>query len=190
MLDDAREIVLGYIQGLRGVLGILPTHGVERTIEEIVDVVERGGYIYILGNGGSAATASHFACDLSKRFSIPVAALADNLSLITAIGNDVGYDAIFAIQLRSMIRKGDLVIGISASGQSVNVLQAMRTARDMGARTVGWTGFDGGQLKNLVDVCAIVPSDSVEHIEDAHLAMEHTTCIAIELCQLLNGSRW
>jgi D-sedoheptulose 7-phosphate isomerase len=192
-MDTLKSIIHDYTTNLRDVLGRLPFDDVVRSIDEILDAAERGGMIFILGNGGSAATASHFACDLGKGAQRPdrrpfrVVALTDNVPLITAWGNDTSYDRIFVEQLRPLVRAGDLVIGISGSGNSPNVLAAMRLAREAGARTVGWTGFHGGQLKDQVDVCVIAPSDSMEQIEDVHLVLEHAVCTALRTAPVLRG---
>ena len=174
-----------YTTRLQDVLDRLPADDILRSIDEIIEAGERGGTVFILGNGGSAATASHFACDLAKGTQRPglrpfrVMALTDNVPLITAWGNDTAYDRIFAEQLRPLVQSGDLVVGISGSGNSPNVLEAMRVAREAGARTIGWTGFRGGKIKDLVDVCVIVPSDSMEQIEDVHLILEHAVCTTL-----------
>ena len=174
-----------YTATLQDVLNRLPAGDIARTADAILEAGERGSTIFILGNGGSAATASHFACDLAKGTQKPghtsfrVIALTDNVPLITAWGNDTSYDRIFAEQLRPLVRPDDLVIGISGSGNSPNVLEAMRVAREAGARTIGWTGFRGGKLHVMVDQCVIVPSDSMEQIEDVHLIMEHAVCTTL-----------
>jgi len=183
-----------YMTTLRDVLDRLPIDEINRVVDEILDAGERGSTIFLLGNGGSAATASHFACDLAKGTRRPglrpfrVIALTDNVPLITAWGNDTAYDRIFAEQLRPLAQPDDLVIGISGSGNSPNVLEAIRVAREAGARTIGWTGFRGGKIKDLVDVCVIVPSDCMEQIEDTHLIMEHALCTALRKVRSLNGS--
>ena len=177
--------ISGYTTSLQNVLNRLPFADIVRTVEEILAAGERGRTIFILGNGGSAATASHFACDLAKGTQRPgtrpfrVMALTDNVPLITAWANDTAYDRIFAEQLRPLVQSGDLVIGISGSGNSPNVLEAMRLAREAGARTMGWTGFRGGRLRELVDQCVVVPSESMEQIEDVHLILEHAVCTTL-----------
>jgi len=182
-----------YITTLQDVLDQLPLDEMKRVVEEILAAGERGSTIFILGNGGSAATASHFACDLAKGTQQPgqrpfrVIALTDNVPLITAWGNDTAYDRIFAEQLRPLVQPDDLVIGISGSGNSPNVLEAMRVARNGGARTIGWTGFRGGKIKDRVDVCVTVPSHSMEQIEDAHLILEHAVCTTLRKVRALQG---
>jgi D-sedoheptulose 7-phosphate isomerase len=136
-------------------------------------------FIFLLGNGGSAATASHLACDLGKgtvapgRKRMKVMSLTDNLPLITAWANDTQYEDIFAEQLAHFISSGDLVMGISGSGKSKNVLNALKLAKECGALTIGLTGFDGGEMKDMVDYCLIVPSTNMQQIEDCHLIITH-----------------
>ena len=130
-----------------------------------------------MGNGGSAATSSHFACDLAMdshtRERFKVIALTGNMSLLTAWANDTGYANVFAEQLRNFLKKDDVVVAISASGNSENVLRAVAYANSKGAVTVGLTGFEGGKLKDRVQVCLVVPSNSMERIEDVHLILGH-----------------
>jgi len=135
--------------------------------------------IYLFGNGGSAALASHFACDLGKgtangtgkRFR--VLALTDNVPLMTAWSNDSKYEDIFAEQLSNFVQRDDIAFAISGSGNSPNVLRALTLARSTGAITVGLTGYQGGKMKELCDQCMIVPSDNMQIIEDLHLCVAH-----------------
>jgi len=159
----------------------LPYEEMDAAIEEILSAYKRDAGIYAFGNGGSAALASHFACDLGKgtlvhnngqkRFR--VISLTDNISLLTAWANDHGYEQVFAQQLQNLVLSGDLVFAISGSGNSSNVLVALEVARQHGARTVGLTGFDGGKMKSLCDVCVVLPSDNMQVIEDFHLSVTH-----------------
>ena len=138
-----------------------------------------GRTIFFFGNGGSASTASHFVVDIGKatirgdgkRFRC--VALVDNVESVTAWANDTEYSRVFSEQLRGLAQPGDVAIGISGSGNSPNVLEAMRTARALGLATVGLTGMGGGKLKGLVDVPLVVPSNSMQHIEDVHLLVCH-----------------
>ena len=159
------------------------------SIQKAIDVLHEarlnGRKVFIMGNGGSAATASHFACDLGKGTLMPglprfrVIALTDNMSLFSALANDFGYDQVFCEQLKSLIQPGDVAIGISGSGNSANVLNAILAARELGAITIGFVGFDGGRLKSMVDRCVHVPCDCMEQVEDVHLILEHliSTCL-------------
>ena len=145
----------------------------------------RGRVVFVVGNGGSAATASHFACDLSKgtrRDGPPtfhVVSLTDNVPLLTAWANDSGYERVFSEQLTALARPGDLLVAISASGNSPNVVAAVDAARSCGMDVVGLSGRSGGRLARLVDVVVNVPSDRIEVVEDAHLIVAHSLCVAV-----------
>ena len=152
-------------------------------LQEILALLEetyrRGRRIFIMGNGGSAATASHFALDLAKNTIMPGAprvkaiSLTDHVPLITAWSNDTAYEHIFAEQLANMIEPGDLVIGISASGNSLNVINAMKVAKKSRAATIGLLGAKGGRIKQLVDAYVLAPGQNIEQEEDAHLILAH-----------------
>ncbi len=135
--------------------------------------------IFIMGNGGSAATASHFALDLAKNTIMPGAprlkavSLTDNVPLITAWSNDTAYEHIFAEQLANMIEPGDIAIGISVSGNSPNVINALRLAKESGAYTIGLLGAAGGKIKHMVDVYVLAPGQNIEQEEDAHMIVAH-----------------
>jgi D-sedoheptulose 7-phosphate isomerase len=139
----------------------------------------------MFGNGGSAALASHFGCDIGKgtiagkRKRLKTVALTDNVALITAWANDKAYDAIFAEQLESLAERGDIALAISGSGNSPNVIRGLEAARRLGAETLVLTGFEGGRAKTLADLCLVVPSDSMQLIEDAHLCATHAIFLAI-----------
>lgn len=138
-----------------------------------------GRRIYTLGNGGSASTASHMASDLNKGASrkdaprFKAVALTDNIPLLLAWGNDSSYEDIFVEQLKNHLEKGDVVIGISGSGNSTNVLRAIEYANKKGAVTIGLTGFDGGKLAKMAKISYVVPSQTMQQIEDVHLLIEH-----------------
>jgi D-sedoheptulose 7-phosphate isomerase len=157
----------------------LPCATIDRVADILLDAHYNGRAVYLFGNGGSAALASHFACDLGKgtvngsghRFR--VLSLTDNVPLMTAWANDSHYEHIFAEQLENFVREHDVALAISGSGNSPNVLNALRTARRAGATTIGLTGFRGGKMKSLCDVCVIVPSDNMQIIEDLHLCISH-----------------
>ena len=180
-----RQAIIQYLEEVRTMLAQMPLESIEQVLQALLDVYEREGTVFIMGNGGSAATASHFAGDLAKGTAHPglrrfrVVPLTDNVPLITAWANDVDYEWIFAEQLRNLVRPGDLVIGISGSGNSPNVLNAIALAREMGATTVGLTGGDGGKLALMADIVVIAPSDTMEQIEDAHLVLEHLICTTL-----------
>ena len=154
-----------------------------RPINEAISILHQARLdkrqIFIMGNGGSATTASHFVCDLAKNTRqsgwphYRVIGLADNVASFTAYGNDEGYDSVFSQQLANLVQPGDIVIGISTSGNSPNVLNAVALANQEMATTIGFTGFDAGKLGSMVDIHLHVPSNCIEHVEDVHLILEH-----------------
>jgi len=145
----------------------------------LLEALEKGKRIYIMGNGGSAATASHFAADFNKGLSygkerrFKFTCLNDNLPTVLAYANDVGYECVFAEQLRNFVEAGDLVIGISGSGNSPNILRAIEYARACGAVTIGLTGFDGGALKAAAEYNVNVPIHNMQVTEDIHMVFDH-----------------
>jgi len=174
-----------YLLTVQGVLVRLDHAIVDRMVDVIWRGYEQGRTLFLFGNGGSAALASHFACDIGKgtiagkRRRLKSVALTDNVALITAWANDKAYDAIFAEQLESLTDKGDIVLAISGSGNSPNVIRGLEAARRLGAETLVLTGFEGGRAKALADLCLVVPSDSMQLIEDAHLCATHAIFLAI-----------
>ena len=171
-----------YLKEVQRTLADLPTERILDIIDVLLSANYVGSTVFTMGNGGSASTASHLACDLAKGTIIPnrprfrVAALTDNVPLITAWSNDVAYEDVFAEQLLGQMDRGDVVVAISGSGNSPNVLRAVELARRLGAITIGLTGFDGGQLSGLVDVPLVVASDCMEQIEDVHVVLCHLIC--------------
>jgi D-sedoheptulose 7-phosphate isomerase len=159
----------------------------------IVDIAEcmcerlrQGGTIYWLGNGGSAADCQHLAAELVCRFraerkALPSVALTTDSSVLTAVGNDYAYEQIFARQIEALCTSGDVVVAISTSGQSANVIKAVRSALDVGAYVVALTGRDGGKLREMVEHCVIVPSDDTARIQEAHILVGHILCELIDL---------
>jgi len=173
------EQITEYIEGLQSTIEKLPKALIEEVVYTLHEARMYGRQVFIMGNGGSASTASHFVCDLAKntrRDGWPhfrAIGLTDNMAVFSAYANDEGYENVFAQQLASLVRPNDLVIGISASGNSPNVLRAMNVASEHKAKTIGFTGFDGGRLGNMVDLHIHVNSNIIEHVEDLHLALEH-----------------
>lgn len=150
-----------------------------------IEALRRGNKILFAGNGGSAADAQHLAGELVSRFNydrpgLPAFALTTDTSVLTAIGNDYGYEHLFARQLEAVGVQGDVFIGISTSGRSPNVLNALRVARDKGLVTVGFTGRKGGDMPHLCDYCLQVPSDATPRIQEGHISLGHTLCWLIE----------
>jgi D-sedoheptulose 7-phosphate isomerase len=169
-----------YIEYLQNVLRRIDTADIGRFINTLLDARRRRATVFFIGNGGSAATASHFANDLSigtNDYENPFRAvsLTDNVAILTAIGNDFGYEEIFVRQLKVLAREGDVVVGISASGNSPNILKAFDFARSAGVKTVALTAFDGGKMKPMADEGIHVPTDPKEYgpAEDAHMVLDH-----------------
>ncbi len=186
-MKSEHEIIGDYLKGLRSCLEEIA----EKDIIEIVDIIMKacsdGKKVIFMGNGGSATTASHFARDISigtateGKPRVRAISLADSIAAITSLANDVGYNSVFKEQLIGQVDKGDVVIGISASGNSPNVLEAMEYARSAGAVTVGFIGFGGGKLKELSDKSIVLSSRDYGQVEDAHLVLDHIfTCLVKE----------
>jgi D-sedoheptulose 7-phosphate isomerase len=175
----------GYFAALTQVLQHLPFSVVDDIAAAILDAYHENRTVFLFGNGGSAALASHIACDLGKgtvvngnrRFR--VLALTDNIPLLTAWANDARYEDIFAEQLQNFVQPGDIAFAISGSGNSPNVLNALRVAGEARAFRIGLTGFEGGKMKALCDLCLVIPSDNMQIIEDAHLCVAHAVFTAV-----------
>jgi len=136
--------------------------------------------VFLFGNGGSGSTASHLVCDFAKFRDVKAFALTDNLPLITAWSNDESYDVIFSKQLRNLAEKDDVVIGISGSGKSKNIIEAVKLAKENGCITIGFAGFDGGTLKDVADECIVVKINNMQHSEDMHLLVGHLIALLLE----------
>ena len=169
-----------YIDYLSSVLSNISLTDIEKFVEVLLEARERESSIFFIGNGGSAATASHFANDIAigtRTCEKPFRAisLCDNQAVITAIANDDGYEKIFSQQLQVLLKKQDVVVAISASGNSPNLLDAIDTAKKMNTITVGISAFDGGKMKEMVDVSLHVPTEKGEYgpAEDAHMVLDH-----------------
>jgi D-sedoheptulose 7-phosphate isomerase len=158
---------------------------VVKVSEVLVSALKQGNKVLLFGNGGSAADAQHIAAELVGRFAfdrpaLPALALSVNSSCITAIGNDYGFDRIFSRQLEALARPGDIAIGISTSGNSLNVLNAMSTAKKIGLYTIALTGRTGGNLRNTVDHCICVPSNETPRIQECHILIGHIISELVE----------
>jgi D-sedoheptulose 7-phosphate isomerase len=171
--------IVSYLSSLQETINELPKENIVSVIELLKSARLDGRQVFIMGNGGSASTATHFVCDLAKntrKDGLPhfkVIGLADNMALFSAYANDEGYENVFSQQLANLVLPDDIVIGISASGNSMNVLNALALAKSRKAITVGFTGFDGGQMAAMVDLNVHVNSSIIEHVEDIHLMLEH-----------------
>ena len=168
-----------YLSSLHQTMNELPKEKILKAIELLHSARLAGRQIFIMGNGGSASTATHFVCDLAKNTRAKgwphykVIGLTDNMAIFSAYANDEGYENVFSQQLDNLIMPDDIVIGISASGNSKNVLNGIALAKSRNAITVGFTGFDGGQLSGMVHLNIHVNSNIIEHVEDIHLMLEH-----------------
>lgn len=150
--------------------------------EEIIASLDKGGTLLLCGNGGSAADAQHIAAEFTGRYlikgrrALPAIALTTDTSALTAIGNDFGFENVFSRQVEALATADDVLLAISTSGNSPNVLKATKTATSIGCRTIGLTGHDGGQLKELVECCLTVPSDKTPRIQEMHILIGHILC--------------
>jgi D-sedoheptulose 7-phosphate isomerase len=174
--------IANYLSEFNSLLNELPVANVEAVVKLLHETRFKDQQIFIMGNGGSASTASHFVCDLAKNTRRPgaprfrVIGLTDNMAIFSAYSNDEGYESAFVEQLENLVRPNDVVIGISASGNSKNVLNAIHLANIVGAKTVGFTGFDGGKLKSMVDLNVHIPSKRIGQVEDIHMMLVHMVC--------------
>jgi D-sedoheptulose 7-phosphate isomerase len=185
---DDEAIARAHLDQTSSLLGAVDLRVVVRVVDALRSARERGATVYVAGNGGSAATASHFATDLSRRTPegggprVRAISLTDNIAWMTALANDLGYEHVFAGQLRALARRGDVLVAISASGNSPSILRAVEAAREAGAATIALIGFDGGQLRSAVDLAVHVASDQGLYgpVEDVHVAIHHAVaaCLA------------
>ena len=187
MLDkyvmDPQRFAAGYLKGMAAVMADLPLADINMIVDVLASAYEGGRRIFVAGNGGSAASAAHMACDLNKsvlsdsedtavkRFA--VVALADNIPTLTAWANDTRYDQVFSQPLRNLAQVGDVLIVISASGNSKNIVHAAEMAKKLGLTTIGLLGFEGGAVRAALDQALVVHSNDYGYIEDAHMIVIH-----------------
>ncbi len=178
--SNPSEYISAYFKHFTQILSKLDLSSIEKFIGLLLSARKEGKNVYFIGNGGSAATASHFANDLaigtrSKKLPFKVMSLTDNSSVITAIGNDYGYEQVFVKQLEACLGSGDLLVAISASGNSPNILKAVEYTKENSGITIGLTGFDGGELKKIVDHVIHVPTVKGDYgpVEDVHMILDH-----------------
>jgi len=184
-LSESTSDYARYLTGLKTVLENLPLEDAQRAADILFKAYQNDRSVFLFGNGGSAALASHLATDLGKGTHFPgppalknvrrfkAVSLTDNVPMLTAWSNDLNYEQVFAGQMENFIRARDVALGISSSGNSPNVLRALELARRVGAVTIGLTGCGGGRMKDLLDCPIVVPSNHVQHVEDAHLILAH-----------------
>ena len=171
--------ITAYLEQEIMVLRSLDTEAINRALNLLLETFERGNTVFVFGNGGSSATASHFQNDFNKGVSehtekkFNFLCLNDNVATVMAVANDIGFEEVFRFQLRGHMRSGDVVMAISGSGNSKNVLNAVEYAKEQGAKVIGLTGFDGGKLKSLSDVSLHAPVNSMQITEDVHMIFDH-----------------
>jgi D-sedoheptulose 7-phosphate isomerase len=183
--------IKNYLDEVKEIAGKMPVADIDDAVNLLYDAWKNGHQVFVCGNGGSASTATHFACDLAKttiidgRERFKVECLNDNIPLILALVNDDGFENLFIEQLKSKFSKGDIIICISVHGGagrdksqlwSQNLLKAMQYARGNGGKAIGFSGFDGGPMKDMADICIVVPANSTPHVESFHLTTEHLIC--------------
>jgi D-sedoheptulose 7-phosphate isomerase len=183
-----------YLSALAVVIASIPREPLAEAIDLLLAARASGARVYVMGNGGSAATASHIVCDLAKtarvegRRALRVFSLVDNTPLVTAWSNDQSYESCFAEQVSALVDPGDIVIALSASGNSPNVVAGLAAAGAQGARTIGILGFGGGVARDMVDVAIHVPSNDYGLVEDAHLAIGHAVATAMRQALMTDES--
>jgi len=176
------KIVDKYLQDIKNTIDQIPTDCIEKVIEILQTARLQRKQVFIMGNGGSASTASHFVCDLAKNTqksawpNFRVIGLTDNMAILSAYANDEGYENVFLQQLSNLLQPGDVVIAISGSGNSKNIIKAVEFANNHGATTIGFTGLTGGVVKTMTHTNIYVPSEHIDQVEDIHLMLEHMIC--------------
>lgn len=174
-----KDHIRSYLGRLEAALATIAPQDVATMSERLYRAYQDGKQVFVFGNGGSASTASHMAADLAKNTIGPnmrrfrIMSLNDNIPLLTALSNDLGYQRVFAEQLMNLIHPGDVLVAISGSGNSLNVMQAIRYARSQSAQVVGLLGFSGGEAAPLCDTAIVVDSSDYGVVEDAHLILNH-----------------
>jgi len=158
---------------------------IEEASRLLIETLEKGNKVLLCGNGGSAADAQHISAELTGRYKterkgLPAIALTTDTSALTAISNDYGFNRIFDRQVEALLREGDLLIGISTSGESLNIVSALLLAKDMGAKTLGFSGKGGGKMNYVCDLNMVVPSDDTPRIQEMHILIGHILCQAVD----------
>ncbi len=190
-----RELIEDYLSGVSEVARKISVEDTDKVIGILFDAWRNGNRVYTCGNGGSASTATHFACDLLKtaapegKRGFKAECLNDNIPLMLALINDEGFDSLFIEQLKTKFHEGDVLICISVHGGagrdkadlwSQNLIKAMRYVKENGGKTIGLSGFDGGPMKEIADACIVVPANSTPYVESFHLTLEHLICSCLK----------
>jgi len=182
------EFINNYLNGITEIVNKINREDIDKTIEVLFDTWKKGKKVFIIGNGGSASTATHFASDLNKctiyetKKRFKAFALVDNIPLVSALTNDDGWDNVYIEQLKNFFEPGDVVIALSVHGGkgkdksgiwSQNLLKAIQYAKDNGGKTIGLSGFDGGVMKEICNICIVVPYNTTPHVESFHTVLHH-----------------
>lgn len=183
MTSHILDEINAHIKVANAMTNLVPS--IEIAANSAIQTLKNGRKILICGNGGSAADSQHIAAELTGRYKrerkgLAAIALTTDTSALSAIGNDYGYEFVFSRQLEALAKKGDLLWGISTSGKSANVVNALKLAKEMGCKTLGFSGRDGGAMKELCDILLISPSDDTARIQEMHLLMAHIICDLVE----------
>jgi D-sedoheptulose 7-phosphate isomerase len=191
---SSKKTIDQYFDDMITIINTISREDLGKVVDRLYQAWQAGGTVFIMGNGGSASTASHFTCDLAKATIVPgkkrfkVLSPVDNVPLVSAWTNDSGFDSIYAEQMEPFLQAGDVVIAISVHGGvgtdkagvwSQNLLRAVHLAKERGAATIGFSGFDGGALKELCDICVVVPFPSTPQVESFHATLEHLVCLCL-----------
>ncbi len=185
---DYKEDICEYFERVKAVLDSIRKEDLNLLMNLLVEARDRGSFVFVMGNGGSASTASHYVCDFNKGISygkdkmFKFICLNDNLPTMMAYANDISYDEIFVGPLRNFLSEGDVVIGISGSGNSANVVKAIQYTNEHGGISVGITGFDGGKVKQLSRYNVHVPIDDMQVAEDLHMVLDHCMMKILSKC--------
>jgi D-sedoheptulose 7-phosphate isomerase len=189
-----RAFISSYLTEMKTIAEEISREDIDKVVDLLYRAWQKDRHVFICGNGGSAGTATHFACDLAKTTIVDSKkrfrsiCLNDNIPLLSALVNDNGFDNLYIEQLRNLYQPGDVLICISVHGGagrdqaglwSQNLLKAMKYVADNGGQTVGFSGFDGGPMKNIANACVVVPADSTPQVESFHLALEHLVCACL-----------
>ena len=192
---ENRAIIDDYLSETRKITEAISVDDIDKVIGLLYQAWQDGNQVFICGNGGSASTATHFTCDLAKTTIVDgmkrfkAICLNDNVPLVSALTNDEGFDNLYYEQLRSLYREGDVLICISVHGGagqdkaglwSQNLLKAMKYVQDNGGKTIGFSGFDGGPMKEMADACIVVPANSTPQVESFHVTLEHLICSCLK----------
>lgn len=185
-MNNYTKTITNYLSELKAVVDRFPVEALEQFLSVITKAREQGATLFICGNGGSWATAAHMVCDFGKntrmegKNRLKVIGLGDNIPSLTAYANDEGYDRIFAEPIISLMQPEDVLIAISGSGNSPNVLRAIEAANEIGGITLGLTGFEGGKMRDMTTHCLVIPSDIMEMVEDFHMIVDHVLTICLK----------